>query len=165
MAQRRRTEWKVQRQGNQLYIMDNVVRKPQFEADPELEYNHGRQSQLSRERRNKEEFSKQMSPKYIGFLVRCTLIAFIAGAAYLWQIGQVNTIKQEISTLETDVADMKSTNDEMESNMNSSIDVESIRRQAIDELGMVYANQGQIITYDYEESEYVRQYEAIPASN
>lgn len=162
MAERRSSQWSVHRNGNQLYIADNVVRKPEFVADPAIEYDHRKQVEISRQRRRNQDFARQMNRKYIGFLMGCTAIVFAAIAMYLGQINSTSALKDSIQTLESQVADMKATNDEMESNMNSSINVEEIRNIAISELGMVYAAADQVVLYDYEESQYVRQYEAIP---
>ena len=43
-----------------------------------------------------------------------------------------------------------------------SVDLDKIRDIAINELGMVYANQDQIVTYEKQDKDYVRQYEEVP---
>lgn len=164
MVEYRKVDWKVHRVGNQLYIHDNVVRKPRFEADPEIEHGHERQREINRKRRNHKEFAQAMNRRYIEFLIVCALVVFASVAMYLKQISDTSAAKETIQQLETQVADIKSTNDETQSRMDSNINVEEIRRIAIEELGMVFANEQQVVIYDYEESEYVRQYEAIPAS-
>ena len=45
--------------------------------------------------------------------------------------------------------------------INSSIDYDYIYKVATEELGMVYASQNQIVTYDSEDSEYVVQYKDV----
>lgn len=164
MAEYRKIDWKVYREGNQLYIKDNVVRKPHFEADPEIEFDHVRQAQINRERRRKREYAREMNRKQIGFHIICAAIVFAAVALNLSMISKTETAKKEIGNLNEQVVDLKATNDEIESNMNANINAEEIRRVAIEELGMVYMNQNQVVMYDCEESEYVRQYEKIPAS-
>lgn len=164
MAEYRKIDWKVYREGNQLYIRDNVVRKPRFEADPEIEFDHRRQVEINRDRRRKKEYARQMNRRQICFHIVCAVIVFAAVALNLSMISRTEAAKKEIKKLNTQVVDLKSTNDEIESNMNANINVEEIRRAAIEELGMVYVNQNQVVMYDCEESEYVRQYEAIPAS-
>lgn len=42
------------------------------------------------------------------------------------------------------------------------VDLEEIRRIATEELGMTYAAKDQVVLYESEESDYVRQYEEIP---
>ena len=43
--------------------------------------------------------------------------------------------------------------------------LEEIKKIAINELGMKYAKEGQVIIYSGEGSDYVRQYKAIPSGN
>ncbi len=57
---------------------------------------------------------------------------------------------------------MRLTNDENYSRITSSVNLEEVRRIAIQELGMRYAEEGQIITFNGEGSDYVRQTGDIP---
>lgn len=162
MAEYHKIDWKVQRVGNQLYIRDNVVRKPRFEADPEIEYGHSAQREVNRERRNNREFAQAMNRRYIGFLIVCAVLVFVSVAAYLYEIAQATATKSNIEQLEAQVADLRSENDERQARMDAKVNPEEIRRQAIEELGMTYAGRDQVVGYTYEESDYVRQYEDIP---
>ncbi len=42
------------------------------------------------------------------------------------------------------------------------MDLDEVKNIAISKFGMIYANQGQIITYDVQDSDYVRQYDDVP---
>ena len=42
------------------------------------------------------------------------------------------------------------------------VDMEHVKNVAMDELGMVYAKKSQIVTYEVENSDYVRQYTEVP---
>lgn len=163
VAQYRKTDWKVHRVGNQLYIRESVVRKPRFEENPEIEYGHAGQGEWNRQRRRNREYAQQMNRRYIGFLIACAVLVFASAAMYLHQISESTAAKKSIETLEAQTANLKSQNDEQESRMESRVNPEEIRRMAIEELGMVYAGKDQVIGYSYEESDYVRQYEDIPA--
>ena len=69
----------------------------------------------------------------------------------------------EIAALEKQLAAMRQENDEEYSRANSRVDLEEVKRMAIQELGMKYADEGQIIVYsDDGAADYVRQFEAIP---
>lgn len=162
MAEYRKIDWKVKRVGNQIYIQDNVVRKPKFEENPEIEYGHSNQREVNRERRRNKEFAQAMNRRYIGFLIACAMIVFGACAAYLHEISRTTIVKDNIKDLEAQVSDLKSENDERQTRMDADVNPEEIRRQAVEELGMVYAGREHIVDYSYEESDYVRQYEDIP---
>lgn len=162
MAEYRKTSWKVQRVGEQLYIRESVVRKPRFEENPEIEYGHEQQGELNRQRRRNKEFAQTMNRRYIGFLIVCAICVFASAAMYLHQISRATTVRKNIESLESQITDLKSQNDEQESRMESKVNPEEIRRMAMEELGMVYAGQNQVVKYSCEESDYVRQYEDIP---
>ena len=57
---------------------------------------------------------------------------------------------------------MKMRNDAAYEKVMSSIDLEHVRDVAITQLGMVYAEEGQIISYSSQERDYIRQYSDVP---
>ena len=67
-----------------------------------------------------------------------------------------------ISKLEKELNDLKLANDEEYTRITSSVDLEEIRRIAIQELGMQYAEEGQIISFASESNDYVKQLADIP---
>ena len=83
-------------------------------------------------------------------------------AHYLKLQAQVTESRKEISRMESSYSDLKLSNDAAYSKAVSSVDLDAIRDIAINELGMVYANQDQIVTYDKQDKDYVRQYEEVP---
>ncbi|MCQ2080615.1 MAG: hypothetical protein MJZ11_03090 [Lachnospiraceae bacterium] len=77
------------------------------------------------------------------------------------QAGITNSVKV-ISAKESRLNEIRLDNDENYSRITSNVDLEEIRRVAIQELGMRYAEEGQIISFDGEGSDYVRQTGVIP---
>lgn len=57
---------------------------------------------------------------------------------------------------------MKLANDNAYEQTLSSVDMEEVKRIAVNDLGMTYADEGQIITYNNQDGEYIRQYAEIP---
>ena len=45
------------------------------------------------------------------------------------------------------------------------VDLESIRKTAMEELGMVYASEDQVVLYDSKSTDYVRQYQDVPKNS
>ena len=72
-----------------------------------------------------------------------------------------NSIKN-ISRLESRLNTLKLDNDEEYSRITSNIDLEEVKRIAIQELGMKYAEEGQIVTVTGGGSDYMRQVADIP---
>ena len=69
---------------------------------------------------------------------------------------------KNIAALESQLTDLKQENDDEYNRVVTSVDLEKIRDIAINELGMVYAQEDQVVLYDSEGSDYVRQYADIP---
>ena len=66
------------------------------------------------------------------------------------KIAQVSKMEKELNT-------MKLSNDEAYAQIQSNINLEEIRRIAIEELGMSYAEEGQIILYQGNKKDYMHQ--------
>ena len=91
------------------------------------------------------------------FLMALTLYYYVSVQSALE--GSVS----EIAVLEKRLAAMRQENDEEYSRANSRVDLEEVKRMAIQELGMKYADEGQIVVYSDEgAADYVRQFDAIP---
>ena len=69
---------------------------------------------------------------------------------------------KNIAALETQLSTLKDENDDEYNRVTTSVDLEKIRDIAMNELGMVYANEDQVVLYDDEGSDYVKQYADIP---
>ena len=72
-----------------------------------------------------------------------------------------NSVKH-IAALESELNQLRRDNDENYSRITSNVDLEEVKRVAIQELGMTYAREGQIVIFNGEGSDYVRQTGDIP---
>lgn len=151
------------RSRQQKYAVEgNTVRK--FSAVPAREREIQRQHMEHAVRRNREK-SRFMNAGYTLFLIGVSILASLLCYKYITlQSDMINSTKN-ITKLETKLADLKLQNDEEYNRINSSIDLEQIKKIAIEELGMVYANKEQVILYEDHEIDYVRQYADIPKIN
>lgn len=140
------------------YIQGSAVRK----LDVTREIEQSPKKKLSNTARKNREKAEHMSAGYVLFLslalvaTGCILVGYIK-----LQSDITNSIKN-IARLETQLNDLKLANDEEYNRINSRIDLEEIRRIAIQELGMQYAKEGQIVTFESENNDYVKQIAAIP---
>lgn len=98
-----------------------------------------------------------MNPFLIAFMagVMCLMSFFLI--EYISLQSQVTGTINEIAQLETQLASLKSDNDETLNEINSSINLDDIKYRAIAQLGMTYAKEDQIVTYDGGSGDYVRQ--------
>lgn len=92
-------------------------------------------------------------------------VLFLAAALFLCAMILINYIQlqaeltakiSKISRLEKELITIKRSNDEEIKRLESSTDLEEIKRRAISELGMVYANENQVIIYQSPNQDYMR---------
>lgn len=137
---------------NDAYIYDNVVRKQEFVRQLE-ERPHRALSNTTRKNREK---AHHMSLGYVTFLVVALCCAGVVLVNYLQLQAQVTRKAQIIASRESELNNLRLSNDEELNRIESSIDMEEIKRIAIGELGMVYAAEGQIESYTNEGNDYLR---------
>ena len=92
-------------------------------------------------------------------------VAFFICYQYLNVQAAAKTNSDMIAELKSELSTLKENNDVLESDINASIDYDAIYDTAVNEVGMVYPEKKQVITYDSKESEYVKQYKDVPESN
>jgi len=134
------------------YIYDNLARNQEFVRALEEEPKHG----LRHEARKNREKALHMSLGYVAFLLTALFLTGMVLVNYLQLQSEVTRKAEVIAARERRLNELKLSNDETYNRIESSIDMEEIKRIAIGELGMVYAGEGQIITYSYEGNDYLR---------
>ncbi|MBQ0042768.1 MAG: cell division protein FtsL [Lachnospiraceae bacterium] len=112
-------------------------------------------------RRNREKAQK-MNFGTILLLSMAVAIAAVVLISYLGLQAKVTAGINNVSKLESELYTLKQENDEYETRIKGSIDLSEIKRIAITELGMNYAQDGQIITVEAGSDDYVRKFTNIP---
>jgi cell division protein FtsB len=82
--------------------------------------------------------------------------------SYLQIQAEVGERADTISELEEEYVALKTENDLLAADLNGSIDYEYVLDVALNELGMVYADQDQVIVYNSQKMECVKQLSNIP---
>ena len=82
--------------------------------------------------------------------------------AYIHIQSEMTARMNQISSLESQIADLKADNDEAYKRINTSVDLDSIRNTAMTEYGMSYAKESQIVYYTVNDDDYMNQYSEIP---
>lgn len=93
----------------------------------------------------------------VAFVIVCTVLM-----SYVKLQSGITNHVTNISRLESRLNEMRLANDETYTKIMSSVDLEEIKRIAVNELGMKYAKEGQVVEYTGEGNDYVRQYGQIP---
>ncbi|MCR5216297.1 MAG: septum formation initiator family protein [Lachnospiraceae bacterium] len=94
-------------------------------------------------------------------------VLFIIGfycVQYIHLGAMEDEYKDKIAELNAQYITLKDENDLIEKNMSSLVNYDEIREVAMNELGMVYAQKDQVITYKSETMEAVRQLQNIPSN-
>ena len=76
--------------------------------------------------------------------------------------GGTHRQDKDIASLEMQLESLRKENDDNYTRIMTSVDLDYIKEVAVNELGMVYANEDQVILYDGGTRDYVRQNEEIP---
>lgn len=97
-----------------------------------------------------------MSAGYVLFLAAalCTCAWILVN--YIQLQSELTAMTKTVARRESELNQLKLANDEEYNRIISSINLEEVRRIAMGELGMVYAEEGQIITYEGNRSDYMR---------
>lgn len=102
---------------------------------------------------------------YAVFLT-CIMGLLVFGCVRYLQIqSRVTASMENINNLESTLNDLKAENDAEYNRVMSSVDLETVRRIATEELGMVYADENQVVLYDSKDTDYVRQYQDVPETS
>ena len=140
------------------YVQGNTVRKPDVTREIEREP----RKKLSNTARKNREKARYMDAGYVFFLSLALVATAWILVSYITLQSDITNRIQRISSLERELNDLRLANDEEYNRITSSIDLEEVRRIAIQELGMKYAEEGQIVTFESENSDYVKQMSSIP---
>ena len=147
----------------QAYVYGNTVRQPEVLPKRRPEARPERPKRTSRQVRRNRNRAMNMSPAYAVFLTVAAISAVLICVAYLKQQSDIVSRSEHISVLQEELAELTEQNDTAYNAANDSVNLEQIRSKAMNEMGMVYAAQGNVIEYDSPTSDYVKQYDDIPS--
>ncbi len=144
------------------YVNGNTVRK--LNVAPDIRREEERYVAPGR-RRQEERQPKVFSGINFASLVVLT-IAIIATVSvcvdYLMLQNQVSQMDKNIIRLEKEIKVLTDENDANYEAIDTALNLDYIYQVAVEELGMVYPNKNEVITYKSSSTNYVRQYEDIP---
>jgi len=143
-----------------IYVEGNTVRReavPRPRREQEI-----RQPEITRRVRRNREKIQVIGVPYLIILAFATVMVLGACVNYLQVQSSITAHRNNINKLETSVMTMKADNNAVEGQIDTYVDLDYIRKVAMNEMGMVYPSDDQVIYYDKTESGYVRQYEDIP---
>ena len=142
------------------YVAGTAARQAEPARRPGRELEQPKR-QLSHSTRKNRERAKYMNLAYVLFLTAAMAVTGIILVNYIRMESSITQSVEKMAALESQLNNIRTENDETLNRIESSVDLNEIRRIAITELGMVYAGEGQIVEIPDEGSDYVRKYADI----
>lgn len=111
---------------------------------------------------HRRENTGVLSIPYCIFLAAACILTLMLGAHYLQQQALAASSQKKIASLEGELAELRKENADDLNRIETSVNLDEIREIAINELGMVYATQDNVVLYKNKNHNYVSQYEDVP---
>lgn len=147
----RKTTYRTEVQGNVVRKIQAVPSRPEKVNGP-----------VEVPKRNRRQEKNTLSIPYCIFLAVACVLTLSLGAYYLEQQALSTSSQKKIASLESELAELKKVNADDLNRIETSINLEEIRDIAINELGMVYATQENVVLYKNTSQNYVSQYDEVP---
>ena len=147
------------------YIDGSAVRK--VYSLPEYERERVPRERVKEAPRRKSKAKKKPAINFATFMVLSIAIGITiyASVDYLKVQSDMMVLNKSIATLQDDYVALQSDNNARLSEIDSSLDLKKVFNTAVKDLGMVFPNKNEVITYEAAVSEYVRQYATIPETS
>lgn len=134
------------------YVYGNTARR--LEVQRQLQ--EPPRKPMQHEVRKNRDKANHMSMGYVLFLAAALIAAGLILVNYVQLQAELTNLTKTNATQVSVLSNMRLANDEAYNRVLSSIDLEEVKRIAIGELGMVYAQEGQIHNYTSEGNDYMR---------
>lgn len=108
--------------------------------------------------------SKKHPVMNLGFVAFLTMAMIVTGMTCIQYIRLQSSLTDyvgQISSLEIQLEELRASNDDMEGRIKGTVCLEDIKKRAMDDLGMTYAREDQIVVYESDGTDYVRQFVSI----
>ncbi len=149
------------------YIEGNAARKlntvPQREVSPERQPARQPQRRTNARIAKNTQRARAFDLKYAMALVVATVCLFGACVNMLSLQADITEQRRQIAMLESNLNELKDTNNETSKRLDSSVDLTKVYEFATAELGMVYPGNDQVVSYKASNPDYVKQFKDVPS--
>lgn len=145
----------------QMYVYGNVAAKPDYQPRYR-EPLPPQPKKVSRQVKNNRKQALHVSKAYVIFLSVAAMLMLLVCVNYVQLRSELTSRSKHITALQSQLTDMNEENTTKYNVIMDSVNLEEIRTKAMNEFGMVYANESQVIEYDNPTGDYIKQYEKIP---
>lgn len=122
------------------------------------------QERIARSARNRAAQRRRtaiMNLAMIGFIAAAVSLMCLVLFSYISLQAQVTQSVEDIASYESQLQSLKAANDQEYNEIVASIDLDEIKERAMTDLGMDYAAQDQIVTYEGDVNDYVHQVQEV----
>ena len=157
------------------YIEGNTVRHLETMPDNWEKEQENRQKREERERRERQEQRRRrsiarrnqdkaliMTRGYVIFLTFAAIVTCMTAGLYIKLQSDITIRMEHIGSLEAGVNSLKADNDATYKRLVTSVRMGDVKKRAVDELGMSYPGEDQIVYYEPDYTDYMSQYGEIP---
>ena len=142
------------------YVSGNVVRKEAAIAPQQVQ----KQKEVSQRVRTNRSKAMHMNRGYVTFLAVAAMVTLFACVQYLQLQSDITSRSKHITSLQRELSAAKEANTTKYNAIMNTMNLEEIRDIAMNEFGMVYADETQIVKYQSPTGKTVTQYATIPGS-
>lgn len=151
---------RVENRRTYAYVDGTAVRK--LEQAPARRPEREQTPKTSLATKKNRERALQMNLGYVLFLTAAAVVTVFMCVNFLQLQAMGTKLQKEVTALETQLDAAILENNSDYNRIMTNIDLEHIKDVAMNDLGMIYAKKTQIVTYESQDGDYVRQYSDIP---
>lgn len=112
-------------------------------------------------RRNREK-AMGMNRGYVAFLTLCVILSAVASFILIGTQADVSSRMRSVAAMQSQIEDLRADNDARYKEITTSVDLNYIKDVAMNQLGMSYATEDQVVYYSVEKNNFMDQYSDIP---
>ena len=143
----------------EAYVYGNTVRQPRVSIDRQTALQPSEPKRVSKQVHKNRKRALDMNKGYVLFLSIAAIAALFICVRYLQIQSEITNRSEAIAALQSELTELKEENTAMYNAATDSVDLEELRKRAVEDLGMA---PDQVMEYDSPTSSYVKQYEEIP---
>lgn len=121
-----------------------------------------RRNSIEQEIQKRNRKNRKVSVGYVAYMIVCMAVLTLVCANYLRLQSEVTLLTRSTARLENNLLDVTLSNDEEYARIMGAVDIEKIKQVAMDDLGMTYPDESQVVSFVDKDSDYVRQFGEIP---
>lgn len=150
------------------YVNGSTVRQMNTQpvGDPRTDRRKIHEGQRRKHRRNAARRNREralyMSKSYVAFLTVCVAVVAFSAVSLIQIQSQLTQRMEHVAALEGQITDLKADNDARYKEIVTSVDLTHIKDVAINQLGMKYASEDQVVYYSVDNNNFMDQYSDIP---